>query len=261
MHQDSYVGILKTHQVIQSLGVEGVEIWKQAFDKHGIEKVMDVYHDSGLEVFSVNPYFDFTSGDATYTESIEDAKKMLEYCSMLHCERIRVYSSKYGSIPSSLEATVEQWDRGIRGITELCDMALPLGVTCVLETNGLSGQLFDSTPSVMRLYKEVNKKNLTINFQPPLSGEHYLESAHNLAPFIGHLHVHNWIGGWPNIVPLDTPEGEVDIERYLAILIYHGFDGCISIEHVPANDFTRIGRDIAFLKKTIASIIEKRARH
>lgn len=240
-------------KLLDELGYDGVEIWQQAFEILGLEGVREALKPYRLEVAAINPYFDFTTSDTSYRDSIELAKKFIEYARALDCIRIRVYTSKMGSFKSSDEAQPIHWLRAINGIRTVCDIAAEYGIMCLMEVHYGDGQLYDSSPSTLRILKAVDRSNLAVNLQPPLKGETPYESAERLGPYVKHLHIHNWIGRWGNFTFLDS--GDLDIPRFVKILRKYGFDGYMSIEHATWRSTEEIARhEVKYLKNLIKTI-------
>ncbi|MGQ9631341.1 MAG: sugar phosphate isomerase/epimerase family protein [bacterium] len=234
---------------IDELGYDGVEIWAQAFDAIGLDGVKRAIAPYKFEVASVNPYFDFTTSEETWEESLRIADTFISYARQLNCERVRTFTSKMDYFKSSDEAEPIHWDRTIRGIREVCDRASKFGIKCVLESHYGDGQLCDSSDAVMRILRGVGRPNLTVNLQPPLRGEDPLESARRLGPYVAHLHAHNWIGGWGNFTFLDDKDGDVDFRRFLEVLRGYGFDGYVSIEHASRDPFGFAEHNIEYLRR------------
>lgn len=59
----------------------------------------------------------------------------------------------------------------VRGFKELCDRAAAHGIQAVMEVHFGDGQLYDTSDSTLRILREVDRPNLTVNLQPPLRGE------------------------------------------------------------------------------------------
>lgn len=240
-------------KLLDELGYDGVEIWQQAFEVLGLEGVKEALKPYRLEVAAINPYFDFTTSEESYRESIESAEKYVEYAVELNCVRLRTFTSKMGSFKSSEEAQPIHWERAINGIRSVCDMASKYGIMCLMEVHYGDGQLYDSSDSTLKIIKAVSRNNLAVNLQPPLRGETPYESAERLGRYVKHLHIHNWIGGWGKFTFLDS--GDVDIPKFLRILRKYGFDGYMSIEHATWKPTEEIAsHEIKYLRHLIESL-------
>lgn len=239
-------------KLVDELGYDGVEIWAKAFELVGLEGVQRIMDGVKCEVAAVNPYFDFTSSEETYEESLKVAEEYIGYARALGCKRMRALTSKMRYFSSSEEAEPIHWERAIRGIQTVCDMAAPYGIDCLLEVHYGDGQLYDSTESTLRILEGVNRPNCKVNLQPPLLNEDPLESAERLGPYVAHLHAHNWRGGWGNFTTLDS--GDIDFAEFLRILRRHGFDGYISLEHTSRDPEGIARHEIAYLRRLIAEL-------
>lgn len=237
---------------LDELGYDGVEVWAQAFDTaglHGVARALEPYE---FEVASVNPYFDFTTSEETYRDSLRIADEYIGYARHFGCTRIRTFTSRMGSIQTSDAAEPVHWERGINGLREVCERAVPHGIQAVMEVHFGDGQLYDTSDATLRLLKEVDRENLTVNLQPPLRGETLQESAERLGPHVTHLHAHNWEGGWGNFRYLD--EGDEDFEAFLRTVRRHGFDGYVSIEHAVSDPFGFAEHNVAYLRDLFSRI-------
>ncbi|HIE29729.1 TPA: sugar phosphate isomerase/epimerase [Candidatus Poribacteria bacterium] len=239
-------------KVLDEIDCDGVEIWQQAFEAIGLKGVVEKIEPYSFEVAALNPYMDFTTSEESFSESVKLAETFLDYASALDCKRIRTFTSKMGSFKTSDEAEPVHWERAIKGIQTVADMAAEKDILCTMEVHAGDGQLYDTSEATLRILEGVDRKNVIVNLQPPLRGEDALDSARRLGAYVQHLHAHNWRGGWGKFTYLDS--GDVDFPKYLDILRGHGFDGYISIEHASYRDTIEIARhEIPYLKRLIAS--------
>ena len=257
LHSDWLVSRPDLVELIDRLGYDGVEIWAQAFDAVGLDKVKSIVADLDCEVASVNPYFDFTDSEESYARSLKMADDFIDYARALRCSRLRVFTSKMKAFRTSDEAEPIHWTRAINGIREVCDRASVYGITCLMEVHYGDGQLYDTTEATVRLLTKIGRDNCAVNLQTPLRGEDPYESADRLGPYVAHLHAHNWYGGWGNFARLGDPTGDLDFERYLRILRHHGFDGYISIEHAHENPAGIARHEISYLRDLITKLEEE----
>ncbi len=210
------------------LGYDGVELWEQYLVAADLPWVRDITSAHHLEIVQICPYFDFTTSKNSWARSIDDAATFIEYAVELNCGFIRTYTGNVGSA----DATKQQWVDCVEGLQTICDMGAVHSITFPLETHQVrhhGPNLTDTSPSTLRLLKDVGMENLTVNLQTPLIGETVMETVEQLGDRVNHLHAHNWIGDWPNLTFLDA--GDIDFRAFLAGLCEKGFDGYISIEH------------------------------
>ncbi|MDA0748879.1 MAG: sugar phosphate isomerase/epimerase, partial [bacterium] len=204
-----------------------------------------------LEIVQICPYFDFTTSPDTWNKSIQDAEIFIDYALELNCSFIRTYTGNVGSA----NATPDQWDACVRGLQKICKMGQPHNISFPLETHQVihhGPNLTDTSASTLRLLRDVDMPNLSINLQTPLVGESAFYTANQLGEHVVHLHAHNWVNAWPRLTFLDT--GDVHFETFLHILKQKGFNGYISIEHGSHHPpYETAEHEIAYLKKIIKS--------
>jgi sugar phosphate isomerase/epimerase len=245
-------------RLVDELGYDGIEIWAQAFEKLGLSGVKAVTDSLNCQVTSVNPYFDFTTSEETYARSLDTAKTFIGYAVKLGSTMVRTFSSRMSGFTTSKDAGTLHWERAVRGIQEACDLGAPNGISMVLEVHHGDGQLFDSSDNALRILNDIDRENCILNLQTPLLDEDPMESANRLGPYVKHVHAHNWVGGWEKLTRLD--QGDLDFERYLRILVAHGFDGTISIEHARSDPEGIARHEIAYLRGLISRIESKEPR-
>jgi sugar phosphate isomerase/epimerase len=213
---------------LADLGYDGVEIWEQYLVHADLSWVKEITREHHLEIVQICPYFDFTTSDVTWNKSIKDAETFITLATELDCGYIRTYTGNVGSA----DATANQWDACVKGLQTICEMGTPLGISFPLETHQVKHHgpnLTDTSPSTLKLLKDVGMENLKVNLQTPLVGETVEETVRQLGEHVDHIHAHNWIGDWPNLTFLDS--GDVAFEGFISDLQKAGFDGYISIEH------------------------------
>jgi sugar phosphate isomerase/epimerase len=247
-------------EALDETGCDGIELWPFAFESGELDHVKEVVAAHTFEIAALCPYTDFTTSDETWQKSVEMAEDYLEYAEALDCKRIRTYTSKPRSaFTNSDDAKPIHWERAIKGLQTVADMAAEKGVLCYLEVTGSFGQLYDTSKTTIRILEEVRRDNVIVNLQPPLRGEDPYESARLLGPYVQHLHIHNWIGEFGYFTHLDS--GDIDVSGFLDILRERGFDGYMSLEHAYSSKLSPDGkrdpvavvrREIPYLKKLIA---------
>lgn len=235
------------------LGYDGVEVWDQYLKITDINRLNELLKSSSLSVAQLCPYFDFTDSKEKWQESLKTAQSYIEYAKILDARLIRVFTGHIGSS----EATDIIWQQAVEGLRTICLKGKEMGISFALETH--PGSLMDSTPSTLRLLKDVACPNLGVNLQVPLDNEDAYQSAETLGKHVIHIHAHNWIGPAPNgqwktLTYLD--KGDLDFPRFLDILHRHGFDGYISIEHGihrgKDDPYEVAEHEIAYLRKLIS---------
>lgn len=222
-------------QRLAALGYDAVELWQATLETWRPEELKAHLDDAGLRVAQLCPYFDFTGGRADWERSLREAARFVELARVYDTPLIRVFTGHVGSN----EAVEEQWQAAVWGLRSACALGAEHGLRFAVEAH--PGTLADSSLSIQRLLDEVAAPNLGLNLQVPIGDEEPLDSARQLAPWVIHLHAHNWRGPaprgeWECLTMLD--DGDLNFPAFLRILRRAGFDGYVSIEHG-----THLGRD------------------
>ncbi len=223
---------------IKEIGYEGTEFWQQFLDVVNMDALQDVVEESRLTVAQICPYFNWTGTERQWEESMETARRFVDYSLKLGKPFIRVFTGGLGSD----QATAEHWKACARGLREACDMAACEGIGLNLETH--RGKLHDSPESTLRLISDVHRPNLAVNFQP-MHGFDPLESLKLLYPHVRHVHVGNRKEGRPS----QLADGDTSWPELVAELKRRGYGGFLSVELVaePFMDFAK--RSYKFLKE------------
>ncbi len=234
---------------LAELGYDGIELWQQYLCHADLGWVRSITAEHDLRIVQICPYFDFTTSQATWDQSIRDAETFIGYAVELDCPFVRTYTGNVGSA----DATVRQWDACVRGLQKICEMGAVHNIVFPLETHQVihhGPNLTDTSASTLKLLDDVGMENLTVNLQTPLVGESVFHTAEQLGEHVVHLHAHNWLGNWPRLTFLDS--GDVDFAAFLGLLQSRGFDGYISIEHGSHHPPCETAEhEIAFLKQLI----------
>lgn len=147
---------------------------------------------------------------------------------------------------------------GVRDLVRrVCDHAAANGQTFALET----GQ--EPAPVLLRFFKDVNRPNLRINFDPANmilygSGDP-IEALRMVGPLLASVHAKD--GDWP---PANVPgalgkerplgEGSVGMERFVRTLQEIGFRGPLNVERETEDQQERLrdmARGIALLRSLV----------
>jgi sugar phosphate isomerase/epimerase len=240
-------------QVAGRLGYDGIDLWKQYLDTADLAWVRETCAAQGLQIVQICPYFDFTSSQASASESMREAETFIGYAQTLGASYIRTYTG----ITPSADADDAMWDRCVKSLREACDMAAASEVKLLLETHQVihSGPcLTDTSPTTIRLLELVDRPNLTLAIQTPLVGETPEYTARKLGRYAAQIQAHNWIGAtestWGQLTFLDA--GDLDFAEYLRILRGEGFDGWISVEHANHHPWKETAaHEIAYLQDLI----------
>ncbi|MDP6775422.1 MAG: sugar phosphate isomerase/epimerase family protein [Candidatus Latescibacteria bacterium] len=234
------------------LGYDCLEFWDQYLTNANLGWVKETVAAHGMEIVQVCPYFDFTTSEETWAQSLRDAERHIGYAVELECPFVRTYTGNVGSA----DASPEQWRACVEGLKRICEMGAERGIGFPLETHQVihSGpNLTDTSETTLRLLDDVGMDNLQVNLQTPLLNETVFQTAEQLGEHVVHLHAHNWIEEWPRLTFLDS--GDVDFGAFLRVLRAKGFDGVISIEHGNHHPpYETAGHEIGYLKGLIADL-------
>ena len=118
-------------QVAGRLGYDGIDLWKQYLDTADLAWVRETCAAQGLQIVQICPYFDFTSSQASASESMREAETFIGYAQTLGASYIRTYTG----ITPSADADDAMWDRCVKSLREACDMAAASEVKLLLETH------------------------------------------------------------------------------------------------------------------------------
>ena len=141
---------------------------------------------------------------------------------------VKYLSMHAGFVDESNEAYVQKVTSRIRA---LADIAKANGLTLLLET----GQ--ESAQELKHFLEKLNHKAIGVNFDPAnmilYDKGDPIEAVRVLSPWIRHLHVKDAVrttkpGTWGSEVPWG--DGQVGIERFIAVLGEVGFKGAMAIE-------------------------------
>jgi len=240
--------------LVGRLGYDGIEFWKQYLDHADLDWVRGACEARGLTVVQICPYFDFTTSPESYEEALREAERFVDYARRLGALHVRAYTGRTGSA----EATDEQWERAVRGLRLVCEMAAPFGVGVLLETHQLihsPARLTDTSAATLRLLAPVDHPNLRVSIQTPLVGETPEYTAEQLGSVVADVQAHNWIGAtatsWGKLTYLDA--GDLDFAAYMRVLVRQGFDGYISVDHPNHDPWEQTAeREIRYLRRLIA---------
>lgn len=153
-------------------------------------RVRKAVDDNGLELFQVwGPYPSIVSRDEEVRKrGVEGARDVARLAA-----RMGVPAS--GVRPTSLNPRGDWWphpdnhtqeteDRVVRSLSEILEVAVPLGITIVLEKHHVSP--FDSAERVRRVIERTDPKHVKVNIDPAnfVDGIH---TAFNSKPMVDHL--------------------------------------------------------------------------
>jgi sugar phosphate isomerase/epimerase len=241
---------------------QGVEIWQPHIasmsmaELAGIRRQLDELR---LSVAMLSPYLDFTTSQQTAEESMVLAVRVLEQARLLRCPSIRVFTGKTGS----REATDEQWRRTTQCLQVLGDMSAGDRIVWACETHACN--LMDDVDGARKLMRMVNRRTVSLIYQPTTFAAHCHRALELLAPWVHHVHANNYLAPWsapngtdasPTIEPAKPVgcalgEGALDYRRIIACLRDLDFPGYISVEWMGDDPEGMARREGAWLNQLI----------
>jgi len=221
--------VTEAFEQIAAAGFRGVEIWWPHIEKLDAEQLRGVAGQCqklGLAPTVIAPYFAFTRGEEWRQRSIETARAALKAAAILQVKKIRTFVDIGPDGMPSERATEADWAAACAGLRELCD--LDPGSEFVVETH--ENTLADTLPTIQRLFKEVDRPNLRLNFQvnPDFLQRGYMKCLEILYPLVTHMH---WDQLREDLSPtyIDEP-GRVDFAQMIGWLVAKGYRGTASVE-------------------------------
>ncbi len=216
---------------LRACGFEGIELWPRDLRRHGPAKWAAALAATGMRCFQLCPYFNFVHGAEKQRESRAILDEFLSAAQVLACTRLRAFTGPpWGEgVVGAAAATEEQWQSSISGLCEYCDVAGP-DVEICLECH--AGSLMENSAGALRILREVQRPNLTVNLQLPLLGEEVATSITALGRYTTHIHIHNWAAGFGIATYTYLSAPGCDWYPLLGDLVHRqGRSLCLSVEH------------------------------
>lgn len=258
--------------IIAGIGYKSIEIWGnhlvlEKFDKNFVKKLNHRLEFSGVDVSMISPYFNFTTSKESAEKSINHSKLIFEYASNLKCPLVRVFTGVTGS----KEATVEQYERCLRGVREVALVAKEYGLKLAVETH--PNTLVDTPESSKKFIESVAMENVGLNLDiyhmweirpDPVAIYLELESitlnihAKNakLTNAEKQKHPHLFLHGhqakqkFYGIVNLEN--GDMEYDDFLLTLKERDFEGPLSIEWFGDNPTVNIAKELNYVRKILS---------
>lgn len=153
-------------------------------------RVRTAVDDNGLEFFQVwGPYPSIVSRDEEVRKrGVEGARDVARLAARMGVPASGVRPTSHNPRgdwwPHPDNHTPETEDTVVRSLSEILDVAVPLGITIVLEKHHISP--FDSAERVRRVIERTDPKHVKVNIDPAnfVDG---IQTAFNATPMIDHL--------------------------------------------------------------------------
>jgi len=215
---------------IADAGFDGVEIFYHQIQEHDDATLHELARHCAarkLQVTAVAPYFSFTRGRDAWLDSLKTGEAVLHAAGILGSKKVRTFIDVGPDGLPSNRADETHWKAARDGLRELCD--LDPAVEFVIETH--ENTLADTLPTVRRVFEEVQRPNLRLNYQ---GTEDFLERGYYdcldaLYPLVSHMH-------WQQVLPdgghaYVEESGIIDFERLIHFLLSKGYAGTASVEY------------------------------
>ena len=215
--------------IIADAGYDGIEILYRSIetlDEAALRELAQLCVQRNLPVVAISPYFMLTRGREVWLETMKTAEKVLQAGAIFGAKKVRTFVDAGPDGLPSCRADENHWKAAIEGLQTLC--AMDPSVEFVVETH--NDTLADTLPSVQRLFSEVNKPNLRLNYQAitDFMDRGFFETLETLYPLMSHMH---WEQVLPdgNVTYIDEP-GSIDFPKLLNYLVSKGYTGTASVE-------------------------------
>lgn len=147
---------------VAAAGYDGVEIWgnhlpHQLKDLSDVERAREALDRTGVECPMVAPYFDLTSSQAKWDQSIEEAKLQITFAEKLGNKLIRAFTGSRGSA----DVSIEEWEHAAKGIRLISEHAAARGISVALETHPRT--LVDNMSATLSFLEKVDRENVKLN--------------------------------------------------------------------------------------------------
>jgi 3-dehydroshikimate dehydratase len=265
--REENIGLKDIIKIVASTGYDSIEIWSNHLIAEEVDYIREAVAEHGLSVSMFSPYFNFTDTKKEWLESIENAKKIIEYADRLNSPLVRVFTGVLGSA----EATQEQYQNCVDGIRKVAEMADDKGISLAIETHPRT--LVDDVDSSARLIESVNRSNVGLN----LDIYHLFEVVGDpvgifkrLKDVVFHIHAKN--AHLSDIEKKENPhlflhdlqakqrfygiaylkEGDMPYDDFLKEVKKSKFSGCVSVEWFGENPREAAVHELQYLRKFIS---------
>ncbi|MBN1401320.1 MAG: TIM barrel protein, partial [Anaerolineae bacterium] len=243
---------------VAGAGYAGLEAWgphvERYFEEHGeIASLAELLDASQLQVPMLSGYFDLAHD---LEASLERTARYVRYAQSLGAPLIRVFTGG----GDSAQASIATWRAVTAGLEQMCALGLDREIGFALETH--DGRLHDTTPTTLRLLRQVNAPNLWVNldiFNLFAAGEDPLRALERLMPWIRIVHLKNGVqeeGRWRHGVPLAA--GAMDYGAFLGALVEHNYGGFVSIEWFGPDPEGAAVSELAYVRETLGDTLGQR---
>ena len=240
-------------------GYDGVEPRAEGSQRHGVElqatkkgrvEIASAFADCGIEMSCIATSIKYSSADpAERAQMVERTKRFVDLATEVGCPYLRVFG---GKIPEGVEKE-EAKKYVAESLAQCGEYAAPGGVVVLLETHDDFRRAQDAVDTV-RMADHTNAKILWDIAHPFHAGETMQEAFDLVAPYVRHLHVHDFAMREGERQATLIGQGEVPHDEAVRLLKSVNFDGHLSGEWInfgPAQEV--LPKDLATLRRYIES--------
>lgn len=175
-------------------GYHGIELWgvhgkaMLQNNKRELANFMDIMQFKNLNVSMISDYIDLCAPDDHNAMMIQKWNELIAMASVFRTNKIRVFATNQ----SSSSASQQEWDRCVRRLRKLSEIASERGVYLVIETH--PNTYADTLVSTLRLLHDVGHSHVRINLDFLHlweSGSDPIEVYHSLKPWTVNYHMKN----------------------------------------------------------------------
>ena len=227
-------------EAVKAAGLDGVEWGGDVHVPHGdvetAKRVAKLMEDAGLETLSYGTYY--YPGD----HAVKDFQGVIDCALALGTKIIRVWAGSK-TLP---EVTAEYRAKIIADTQAICDMAKPYGLTVAYEYHGWT--LTETLESALLAYKEVNKENMKMYWQPSIfhSLEENMEALKAMLPYCCNVHMFHWDAEYTRYA---LEDGADTVKAYLDLVNTNPQVGGVMLEFIKDDSIEQMKADGATLNR------------
>ena len=231
-------------EAVKAAGLDGIEWGGDVHVPHGdVEKakyVAKLMADADLETLSYGTYY--YPGDHV----VENFKGVIDCALALGTKIIRVWAGS----KELCTVTDEYRAKIIADTRAICDMAKPYGLTVAYEYHGWT--LTETLESALQSYKEVNKENFRLYWQPSIfiGCEENVEALKAVMPYCCNLHMFYWNDKYERKT---LEEGKADVKAYLDLANTNPEIYGVMLEFILDDSIEQMKKDAALLNELAKS--------
>lgn len=205
-----------------------------------LQREKELARKAGIEISQVHGPWRYPPRDLTVedrNERMEKMKKSIRATSVLGCKNWVIHPiMPYGENDADTQNAQKTWDMNIKFMSELLKTAKEYGVTICLENMPMRKFSLATPEKILKFVKTINDENFKICLDTGhvsvFDDLNMGDEVRRLGDEIRVLHVHD--NKWGADLHLAPYFGIIDWESFANALADIGFNGCFSLETMPA---------------------------